>query len=144
MAAPAVAGQDPFEAALREPFGRAHERPPVVPADVAERVDLPALRAPRDVVAREQERVAEQEAARAARVPGHRNDEEVGRERRRLGAGGLDLDIGRPARDVVGVEDALAAEALAEFRVIGAKPSNFATPRSFATLAGQCEWSRGW
>lgn len=74
--------------------------------------------APRQVVAREQEALAVQEADAAARVPRDRDGEQVIVQADRIGALQLLLDLGGAGVDVVAVEHAPRAEVARELRVV--------------------------
>lgn len=111
--------QDPFEGIVEEALHRADLLLPGVPAGVAEGVETVARRGPGEVVAGEEEAVPVEEDGVAAGVARHRDRHQVVGEMKRLQAVEGEFDSGGVMRDVVAVEDSLAAEFFVEEGVVG-------------------------
>ena len=85
----------------------------------AKRVQARHGEAPSQMVAAEKESVLVEQACATARVTRHRDHHQIVGQGMWLDTAGLDLDRPRGRRDVVGVQDALAPEAIRKARVVG-------------------------
>src|SRR3954464_661943 len=80
----AVAGQHPFESIVEQALHRPNLLLPRIPAGAAERVEIPALLAPGEVIAGEKVRVVVQKHRVAFRVAGRRNHQHAAAEMDRI------------------------------------------------------------
>src|SRR3954470_17153484 len=115
----AVSRQHPFETEIEQALHRLYLLAPRIPAGAPERVEVSAMRAPREVVAGEEEALLPQKDRVPFRVARRRDHHQSRLELDRIESGRFQLDARGFGADVVAMQHALASEALVELLVIG-------------------------
>jgi len=119
MVAPAVAGKHPLKGVGGEFVHRADLFGPGVEAVAAKGVQLIEMGRPSEMIAAEEKLLAVEQNGVASGVAGNGNDQEIGSEFYRICAGELNFDGLSFRSNVIAVENAIAAEMVAEFLMIG-------------------------